>query len=93
MADNTIMATMAYTAERQALAIIEEFGPEERGQRLATYLTVPHPNAVQDNVRHSALQSEIIAGLAEIVREQAGRIAALEDAHKPDEHDTKEGAA
>ncbi len=72
MADHNTLAGFALNAEQAALRVIEEHGSEERKRRLAAYYPAPLPNAVQEPLRHSALQSELIGGLAEIVGELAG---------------------
>ena len=62
------MANMAEQAMLQAREVIEEYGSTARVQRLSAFSGMPQPS----NVEHfAAYQSELIAGLAEIVRELA----------------------
>ena len=67
MADANSLAMMMYPNDRQTLGFIEKFGTEERNARITTYYRGAMPNAVKEPVRYAGLQSELMAGLVEII--------------------------
>jgi len=69
MASPEAMVNMAENAILQARAVVEEYGSAERVERSGAYFPgMPLPSNVE---QFAAYQSELIAGLAEIVGELA----------------------
>lgn len=77
------MATTAKVGERAfdnantARAVVEAHGSEERRQRLATYYS-PAPAPTNKPVEFAAYQSDLLAGLSEIITDLHARVVALE---------------
>ncbi len=81
MPTSTTLAARAHVALEEATAFVAEHGSAERLEGLQN-ITTDRANSRSPHHR-DAYYAELVAGLAEIIREQNQRIAALEEAAKP----------